>query len=82
MDISGVLEDIKDAREWPTRLPNILELKCKHLNQRCWKNSPARPQEEPDDLGGEAVTSGGIQSHLEYTRTEENKHVVEMNTLH
>ena len=80
-DASRAPEDIEDAREWPTKLPSTLELEHKHLNRRCRKNSPGRPREEPEDPGGEAVTSGGVQSHLERTRTMENERIINTNVL-
>ena len=81
VDASSMLESIEDALKQSKKLWNASELERKRSEQRENKNSPYRPREEPDDLGGKAVASGGVKSHLECTRTEENKRVIETNAL-
>ena len=82
VDGSGVSVHVKNPRDQLKMMQNTLELKHKCSEQKVKEDSPGRPREEPEDLGGKAVASGGVQSHLEHTRTKENDHVIEMNVLH
>ena len=71
----------EETGEQSKKLWNASELERKRSKRKDEDNSPGRPREEPDEARGEAVASGGVQSHLERTRTMENERVVETNAL-
>ena len=80
-DASEASGSVEDAGEQLKKPQSASEHEHKHSKRKEEQNSPSRPREEPDEARGEAVASGGVQSHLERTRTMENERVVETNAL-
>ena len=80
-DASEASGSVEDAGEQPKKPQGASERERKRSKPKEEDYSPDRPREEPEDPGGEAVASGGVQGHLEHTRTMENERVVETNAL-
>ena len=70
---------IKDVRKKPRKLRKTSEHVSEHLESRSRENSPGRPGEEPEELGGETAIPDGVHSVQERPRRVRNERVDETN---
>ena len=74
-DVLGVSNGDEDAREWPKKLRGTLECVSKRSELKENEDSPGRPGDEPDKLGGDMAAPGDFQTSQRCPRNVSNERV-------
>ena len=71
---------VQDVGNMPMKLHQASECVRERLEPKEEKNSPSRPREKPDNLGGETAVPGSVHDVQECPRRVRNKYANEMDT--